>query len=133
MTEFRGYRDPAMKIGMPIILCMCPAWLQVHPYLKGNLRQRLWHVRFPCKCCTSSPVTLRVCMCYKIHSRVPCTCINPLWLVAVGLGYSRSDTVVGRIHLVCTCKFPLPYYQATLISFNNICSVLMCEYTNDGM
>ena len=28
-----------MKIGMHIILCVLAAWLQMHPYLKGNLRE----------------------------------------------------------------------------------------------
>ena len=27
-----------MKISMQIILCMLVAWLQMHPYIKGNLR-----------------------------------------------------------------------------------------------
>ena len=28
-----------MKIGTHIILCVLTAWLQMHPYLKGNLRE----------------------------------------------------------------------------------------------
>ena len=44
-----------------------------------------------------------------------------------------NDTLVGRIHLVITCKSLLPHYQATVIFFNNICSTLTCLYTYNGM
>ena len=39
ITEFRGRRDLAMKIGMHIIFSVLTKWLQVHPYLKGNLQE----------------------------------------------------------------------------------------------
>ena len=35
-----------MKIGMHIILCQLAAWLQMHPYLKGNLRETWARVLF---------------------------------------------------------------------------------------
>ena len=38
ITECRGSTDPAMKIGMYIILCVHAVWLQTHPCLKGNLQ-----------------------------------------------------------------------------------------------
>ena len=37
MTEYQGLRDPAMKIGMHIILCVHAIWQKMHPCLKGNL------------------------------------------------------------------------------------------------
>ena len=49
------------------------------------------------------------------------------------LGYSRSDTLVGRIHRVFTCKTLLSYYQAMLVFFNNIRSTFMSVYRYDVM
>ena len=37
ITEYQASRDPAMKIGMRIILCVDTVWLHMHPYRKGNL------------------------------------------------------------------------------------------------
>ena len=39
ITDFLGCRPLAMKIDMHIILCVLAASLQMHPYLKGNLRE----------------------------------------------------------------------------------------------
>ena len=47
--------------------------------------------------------------------------------------YLISDTLVGRIHIVFTCKSLLTHYQATFIFFNDICSTLTSAYTYDGM
>ena len=41
MTEFPGCTDPAMKIGMHIILCVHAVWLQTHPCLQGYLGETL--------------------------------------------------------------------------------------------
>ena len=39
MTEYGGRTDTAMKIGMHIILCVHAVCQQMHPCLKGNLRE----------------------------------------------------------------------------------------------
>ena len=71
-----------------------------------------------CKC---SPFIYRVCTCCMMQSCVPCMYINPLCsLLQSFLGYSGNDTFLGRIQLVCTCKYLWPHYQATLIFFDNI-------------
>ena len=46
---------------------------------------------------------------------------------------SCTDTLDGRIHLVCTRKSPQPHYQAMLVSLNNVRSTHTCIYMYDGM
>ena len=39
INKFGGCRHPAIKIAMENIPCVLAAWLQMHPCLKGNLRE----------------------------------------------------------------------------------------------
>ena len=87
-------------------------------YVLREIYKRLGHVCSPCKCCKCSTLlqvscmfSYRVCMCRMIQSWVykhtACAACSQLLSI---LGYSRSDSVVGRIHLVCMCKSVLTQY-----------------------
>ena len=135
LAAFQGHINPAMKIDMHIF-SVCMQYGDKHIHFSRVTYKRIVHVHSPCKCCKISPFTCRVCTSHAIHSRVPCIIIKPpcdLYLVAVYFLCSSGDTLVGKIHLVCTCKSLLPHYQAMFIFFNNIYNTLMCAYTYDGM
>ena len=49
------------------------------------------------------------------------------------LGHSSSDTLVGIIQFVYTCKIYYPTTSAALIFLNNICSTLTCVYVTGNL
>ena len=78
LTEYQGGRDPAMKIGMHIIFCVHAVWLQMHPCLKGNVREA-WARAFSLLVLQVLSIYLQgLHMLYHIHSHVPCMNIYPL-------------------------------------------------------
>ena len=79
ITEFQGCRDPTIRIGMHIILCVRTVCLHVCIHTSRVTCEGLAHVHSPCKCCRFSPFSYIVYTCCKIHSHVPCLCINPLY------------------------------------------------------
>ena len=46
MTENLDLRDPIMKTGTQIILCVLAVWLKTHPCIKSNVRET-WACAFP--------------------------------------------------------------------------------------
>ena len=86
ITEFWGYGDSAMKIGMHMIICVLAAWLQMHPYPKGNIWET-WAHAFSVLVFHILPSYLKGLhdgmKCCKTHSCVPCMTLytNPLYVL----------------------------------------------------
>ena len=119
ITECQDRTDPAIKIDMYIILCVHAGWFQTHPCLKGYLREA----------CASafSLLLLQVLLIhlqglYLPYYTLTCTLhvYKPtVWPVAsrslfLVIQVVHSEILVGRIHIVCTCKSLLHHYQGPI-------------------